>query len=138
MGIVLTLVYVGVILHITLFCRETSSLMRYDLSVLKDMGTNDRKNAYYIENILLFVPLGIFFPLIGKGWRNIFATVFFSFFVSFAVEFCQLFMKRGYAQVDDLLMNVLGGFLGWIIWGILFLPSLMMKKLDDDEEETNS
>lgn len=64
-------------------------------------------------NILAFVPFGLFLPLYTARCRKIWYTVFYSFELSLVVEMLQLVTKVGSFDVDDLILNTLGGLLGY-------------------------
>ncbi len=63
-------------------------------------------------NIVAFVPFGFFLPILYPRCRNFLYTVFFSFEVSLAVETIQLVSKVGSFDVDDMLLNTIGGAMG--------------------------
>ena len=66
-------------------------------------------------NIVMFVPLGFFlralFPKCRSFWRCM-GTVAV---IMSTVELCQLLSLRGFCEVDDVLLNVTGAALGWLI-----------------------
>ena len=66
-------------------------------------------------NILIFMPFGFFLPMASR-FRSIFATTFGSFILSLAVEMFQFITKVGCFDVDDLLLNTVGGIIGHIIF----------------------
>lgn len=68
-------------------------------------------------NILIFVPFGFFMPMASK-YRSLFSTLFYSFGLSLCVETFQLFSKVGSFDVDDLLLNTIGGVTGHVIFVI--------------------
>ena len=53
-------------------------------------------------------PVWIFMPMASK-YRSFFSTLFYSFGLSLCVETFQLLTKVGSFDVDDLLLNTLGG-----------------------------
>ncbi len=65
-------------------------------------------------NIAMFVPLGFFlralFPKCGEFWRCM-GTVAVTMT---AVELCQLLTLRGFCEVDDLILNLIGAAIGWL------------------------
>ena len=63
-------------------------------------------------NIVAFIPFGFFLPILYPRCRSVLFTVFFSFECSLLVETVQLVSKVGSFDVDDLLLNTIGGFLG--------------------------
>lgn len=71
----------------------------------------DWKNS--ILNILLFVPLGIFLPLLWHRFRSAKRTVPTGFFTSVAIELLQILTFRA-TDVNDLITNTLGTYLGFL------------------------
>ena len=68
-------------------------------------------------NILAFAPFGLVLPIISPENRKLLNIVLLSFEFSLTVELLQLIFKVGIFDVDDLIMNTLGGLIG----GICFL-----------------
>lgn len=68
-------------------------------------------------NVIIFVPFGFFLPMASK-YRSFFATVFYSFGLSLCVETFQLITRVGSFDVDDLLLNTIGGLVGYIVFVI--------------------
>lgn len=66
-------------------------------------------------NILIFVPYGFFISVASRE-RGFFKTLFFSMGLSLCVEIIQLFTRVGSFDVDDILLNTIGGVLGYIIF----------------------
>lgn len=70
-------------------------------------------------NILAFMPFGSFLPMFSarcKKWRF---TVLYSFELSLLVELLQLVFKVGSFDVDDLLLNTIGGMLGYLVYQMI-------------------
>ena len=87
-----------------------------------------RIGAYYvctnlIGNIVCFMPFGYFLTrfFYRKHVRRIPAAVtLLSAAFSASVEILQFLTSTGCADVDDVILNTLGGFLGWLItWLVL-------------------
>ena len=84
-----------------------------------------------VFNVLLTVPFGMFLSYyFGMSQKKI---VFASFILSFAIELTQLTGIYGLFQgsyrlcdVDDLMANTFGGFVGTVVFGMMknYLPSL--------------
>jgi glycopeptide antibiotics resistance protein len=72
----------------------------------------------YIENILLFIPLGFILPFIWKKYEVLWKTILSGITFSLIIELSQLFNRR-VTDIDDLLMNTLGGVIGWVIFRLL-------------------
>lgn len=63
-------------------------------------------------NVLLFVPLGLLLPLLWKRYRDGKNAVLCGLTLSLAVEISQLF--SGITDIDDLIANTAGTFLGYL------------------------
>lgn len=70
-----------------------------------------------LGNVLVFLPFGFFMAMASK-YRSFLSTVTYSLALSLTVEISQLFMKVGCFDVDDLLLNTLGGMLGFIAFAV--------------------
>lgn len=69
-----------------------------------------------VGNVAAFVPFGIFLPTFSARCRKFWRTTYYSFELSLLVELLQLITKVGSFDVDDLLLNTLGGILGFFIY----------------------
>lgn len=70
-------------------------------------------------NVLMFVPLGLLIPWLSPRLRRLWRTLLASAAMITAVEIAQLLSLRGFGDVDDLLLNLIGCTLGYIAWKIL-------------------
>ena len=70
-------------------------------------------------NIVGFVPFGLLLPILFPKVKNIVLVMISTFMLSLCFEVFQLVFKVGGFDVDDLLLNTIGGFLGYIIFRIL-------------------
>lgn len=70
-------------------------------------------------NIVLFIPLGYFLPLLWQALRKWWRTWLVTLGVMTLVEILQLFTLRGTCDVDDLILNLLGAALGYGLFCIL-------------------
>ena len=66
-------------------------------------------------NVLGFVPAGFFIPELWKNKRGFLFTVCITFQMSLLVEILQLVFRVGSFDVDDLILNTLGGILGYLL-----------------------
>lgn len=67
-------------------------------------------------NVIAFLPYGAFLPTIWKKLRKFWMVVLFSFEFSLIVELIQLVLKVGCFDVDDMILNTLGGALGYLLF----------------------
>lgn len=129
-GKILFVLYIGFIIYFLLFSewygRGEMQEYRYNLVLLKEIKRfweyREQLGWYAMftnlfGNVVIFMPFGFFLPMASK-YRSFLAAVFYSFALSFCVETFQLLTKVGSFDVDDLLLNTLGGALGYIVFMI--------------------
>ncbi len=72
-----------------------------------------------IGNIIMFLPygfLGILYPKLNQ-----FKWLFLTFFIIInIIEFSQFYFKRGFADVDDVILNTFGVVIGFFIYKTFF------------------
>ena len=66
-------------------------------------------------NIIMFVPLGFFLRVLVPKCRKFCRCMGTVAIIMTAVELCQLFTLRGFCEIDDLMLNLLGAAIGWAI-----------------------
>lgn len=69
-------------------------------------------------NVVVFIPLGWFLPCIWPKMRGFFKTVLTAAVSVCLVEICQYITNLGSCDIDDLLLNLVGVILGYVIWKI--------------------
>jgi len=67
-----------------------------------------------LGNVLCFMPLGFVLPILSNRKWGLIRITAVSFLASVVVELTQLVTKLGSCDVDDIMMNTLGGFLGYL------------------------
>ena len=67
-------------------------------------------------NVLMFVPLGFFLPTLWKSLRKWWKTWIATLLIMLTVELIQLFTLRGSFDVDDLILNLLGAAVGYVVY----------------------
>lgn len=75
-----------------------------------------------VLNIIMTIPFGFLFPLTGTGAGKFIRTVVFCFLMSLGIEVLQPLIN-GFRSSDitDLITNVTGGILGYVLF-IIFRP----------------
>lgn len=89
----------------------------------------------YLQNILLFVPLGLLLPLLWPDMRKLKEVFINSFGFSLLLELSQLCNNRC-TDVDDLLLNTLGALMGYGLAKLLLalLPGLAWQEVQPTRE----
>ena len=87
-------------------------IMRYEIG-----------SSYFVHNVLgniiMFIPFGFFVSYIVKSKKPYYIFII-TLMSSIAIEGTQLLIGRTF-DVDDILLNIFGGFLGYLIYLILQL-----------------
>jgi glycopeptide antibiotics resistance protein len=94
------------------------SIMEY----ISGGSANIRKFAFsnVVGNIEIFIPLGVYLSLLKKDIRVI-TNLLFIFLVSLFVEVIQGLLGIGAADIDDIILNCLGGLIGILGYKFLLL-----------------
>lgn len=106
----------AVILLITLLNRQPEERIAYLIplwSYKRILEGNWRSLYENICNILMFMPLGFLLPVLFHTNKRI--TTIVGFFLSVIIETLQFSFALGSFEVDDLINNTLGSFLGYIL-----------------------
>ena len=94
---------------------------------------HDWKNS--ILNVLLFIPMGAMLPILWDKYRHLKNTLLFGCAVSATIEFSQMLTFRA-TDVNDLITNTLGSFLGFLCMQFLVGKSVKLKRMANNENTT--
>lgn len=130
---ILFLAYLGLLVYFMFFAesfgRSTTARGHvYNLELFKEI-----KRFYYareqlgieafllnvVGNIVAFMPCGFFLPIISRRGKAWYRCISLCFGLSLGIELTQLIFCVGSFDVDDLLLNTIGGALGFICFKIL-------------------
>lgn len=102
------------------------------LSEVYDMGIKKMIRQLAL-NIGMFIPYGLLLPMVFKKLRNVFSQIFVVFLATFSIEALQYLIGRS-ADIDDVIMNSLGGLLGYFCFktvSLVFAKKQWWKKAID-------
>lgn len=66
-----------------------------------------------LGNVVAFIPFGYLLPLASRGRLRFWSVALFTLEFSVLVEVLQLFTRVGSCDVDDVILNTLGGVFGY-------------------------
>lgn len=72
-------------------------------------------------NIALFIPYGIFLPYLFKRLRKLWKVLLIGIVTIVSVELLQFLTLRGSCDIDDLILNMIGIFLGYLMYRLTHL-----------------
>lgn len=106
---------------------EKASYRRYNLKPFKTINafmdphpsTSFASRFYNLAgNIALFIPFGFLFPLVFRNRRSFDTVIGATFLLSLFFEVFQFITGIGQLDVDDLILNTLGGIVGYILFAL--------------------
>jgi glycopeptide antibiotics resistance protein len=92
-----------------------------DIHILSDYIHN-------LGNIAVFIPLGVYLMIFKKN-KKIFINMIYVFLISLSVEIIQFIFSLGLSDIDDILLNCLGGLIGILIYKCLLQLTKSEKKV---------
>ena len=84
-----------------------------------------------LGNVIGFVPYGALLPAMRKTRMGFFKVALLSFELTLFIEVSQLILRVGSCDVDDMILNTLGGCIGYGLYWLVF-----RKKEKEDYEKT--
>lgn len=70
-------------------------------------------------NIIPFIPLGFFVPLLFVKKRQLINTLLISFVSILLIEILQFITMLGFFDIDDIILNMIGCIMGYVMFLIL-------------------
>lgn len=71
--------------------------------------------ANLLGNLLLFVPMGYLLPILSRKCQSLRRVVGIAALCSLSVEVLQFLLQAGHSDIDDFLLNTLGGLCGYLL-----------------------
>lgn len=111
------------------YFRFSENEIRYNLipfktivSYIRGIG-NYKLEVWFFNlfgNILAFMPMGFLLPIIFKDLRSLKRIIMVLFLISSVLEMTQFWLKLGIADIDDVLLNTIGGLIGYFLLEISY------------------
>ena len=150
LGWVLFISYLVLLVYFLFFAEsmgrtQTQEEYSYNLKLFKEIKRfYNYRNQVGIEafvlnvfgNVAAFIPCGFFLPIISRRCKRWYNTILISFLFSLSVELIQLVSKVGSFDVDDLLLNTLGGILGFILYKLIQTCRIRRRRRAKAETQT--
>ena len=109
----------------TLDRTRVSEEYRYNLTLFKEINRFWNMRYTYgwhitivnlLGNVVCFMPFGFLLPTVSKRkiFKNFLSVTFMAMLFSLGIETAQLLTKVGAFDVDDIFLNTVGGFVGYV------------------------
>lgn len=129
----LLLEYVALIYCSTVVFRMSGSETGYNFmpfwsygAILRDEDC--RLLPENVMNVVVFVPVGIILGSLLRVKGSWFIALLFGLGISVSIETLQFFLKRGFAEVDDVMHNTVGCVIGYMLVVIIKQIWLLQKR----------
>ncbi|MGF6354094.1 glycopeptide antibiotics resistance protein [Paenibacillus sp. 4624] len=86
---------------------------------------------FFVGNILIFVPLGFLLALLFNR-NSFFKIMLTSLFIIIIIEFTQFVTNLGIADIDDVILNMFGSFLGYLCFLTVEKLFSIKEKIDNN------
>ena len=118
------IIYILIILKLTIFRfnvhyaeRQLNLTLFADLiKTYKNTGIQEFLRLF-LGNIGWFVPFGFLLPILLKR-KNILTVIIWGAVFSFCIETTQFIFRKGVAELDDLILNVVGVVIGYFMYTV--------------------
>lgn len=70
---------------------------------------------YALANLVLFIPFGVLVPKVFHSVNAFWKIILVTLVTSVCIEVIQYVLACGYSQVEDVIMNVAGGVVGYLL-----------------------
>ena len=135
-----SILYISILIFGFILNRQSSEQVTINLVPFKTMFeyiTSDKEFAYentflFMGNVAILLPLGFWFA-IKKKKRRILLTLLLPVFVSCVIELSQYLLKNGHIDIDDVILNVVGFYIGVLLKACV---DFIRKKVTRGEEKT--
>lgn len=99
---------------------------------LADINFNIRVENL-VGNFVGFVPFGFMLPLLSKRFHSLKNMAIMTFCLSLVFELVQFIFRFGSFDVDDLILNTLGGVIGYLVIYafFIFIKYIKQKKVSE-------
>ena len=122
----LFIIYIGVLLRITVFrsgfgfrnlCQNGIINLTLFESYIPLIKSRDFIRIIYlfVGNIIWFVPFGFYLRSFGKRKWKLWEIWLLGLLISFGIEFLQYVFGTGISELDDLILNSLGAWIGAVL-----------------------
>lgn len=118
LALVLLALYLIVLLALTMTPHRRVPVQLVNVIPFKSIVAGIRRGGWLLNvnvlgNIIAFVPLGVLVPALGKRLSVPVAVLCTSALVSISIEVLQWLFARRVADIDDVILNVVGALVGY-------------------------
>lgn len=106
---------ISVLVQVGVLSRTLGSIRTIVWVPFRTPGGDNLVALYALANLVIFIPFGILAPKVFYGINTLWKIILVTLVTSVCIETIQYILACGYSQVEDVIMNVAGGLIGYLI-----------------------
>ena len=107
--------YIAILIQMGVISRTPGSISEMVWIPFQTPGGDYLVVLYSLANLVIFIPFGILVPKVFRRVDSVWAMALVTFMTSVVIEIVQFMLACGYSEVEDVIMNVAGGVIGYLI-----------------------
>lgn len=107
--------YIAILIQMGVISRTPGSVSEMVWIPFQTSGGSSLIVLYSLANLVIFIPFGILVPKVFRGINSVWAMALVTLMTSVVIEIVQFMLACGYSEVEDVIMNVAGGVIGYLI-----------------------
>lgn len=111
--------YISLLIQMGIVSRPFGSTKIVNWIPFHVLGGEYLVMLYSLANLVIFIPFGILVPKVFHGVNTIWKMILVTLITSVCIELIQYVLACGYSEVEDVIMNVTGGIVGYLIAKII-------------------
>lgn len=107
--------YISIMVQVGVLSRTLGTMRTIVWVPFRTPGGDNLIVLYALANLVLFIPFGVLVPKVFHSVNAFWKIILVTFVTSVCIEMIQYILACGYSQVEDVIMNVAGGVVGYLI-----------------------
>ena len=107
--------YIAILIQMGVISRTPGSVSEMVWIPFQTSGGSSLIVLYSLANLVIFIPFGILVPKVFRGVNSVWTMALVTLMTSVLIEIVQFMLACGYSEVEDVIMNVAGGVIGYLI-----------------------
>ncbi len=107
--------YISLLIQIGIFSRSFGTTREVNWIPFQVPGGENLIILYSLANAVIFIPFGILVPKVFRGVNTVWKMILATLITSVCIETIQYVLACGYTEVEDVIMNAIGGMIGYLI-----------------------
>lgn len=107
--------YISIMVQVGVLSRTLGTIRTIVWVPFRTPGGDNLIALYALANLVLFIPFGVLVPKVIHSVNAFWKIILVALLTSVCIETIQYILACGYSQVEDVIMNVAGGVVGYLI-----------------------